>query len=228
MQCVDPVVNALGAELNWAYPVQVPAVVFDMPLDFEESKIQFEVSSTPAVFLRRTPRAFGRACPVKQLTAFAALMDWVNGATKGEAMPTPSSWRGVVGRYQKLPLPQQGYFEHLPKLAEHFPWDVCLAYQFARVGSAHHMTLYCATVKLHRAHPELAWAAVQHHHLNRDNFKTLFAAIVGQPLPKAVTSLITTAENTRDRVMHGKATSESKKRDAVCGVLNYLSRITRS
>jgi hypothetical protein len=138
-------------------------------------------------------------------------------------MSTPGSWRGVLNHYRTLPRAIQKHFEHLPELMASFPWDVSLAYQFARIELAHNMTIYCGAVKLHRAHPELAWLAVQNQHQTRDSFRTLFAAIIGHELPKGVISVIEPAEIVRDSIMHGKDAPEPKKRAAVVSVLDYAA-----
>lgn len=131
------------------------------------------------------------------------------------------SWRGVVQHFRQQPLALQRYFLHVPALAETFPWDVCLAYQFARVELAHNMAIYCGVVKLHRAHPELAWRAVQSRHLTRDSFRQLFATVHGKELPKSVSAHIEGAEKVRDGIMHGKSVGEATKRTAVCEVMDY-------
>lgn len=136
-------------------------------------------------------------------------------------MSTPGSWRGVVQKFRHTPSEIQRYFQHLPKLAEQFPWDVCLAYLFSRVELAHSMALYCGAVKLHRVNPALARLAIENTHITRERFGELFTAVFRQPLKKDVTDLIGEAQEVRNRIMHGKAVTEGNKRKATVDVLRY-------
>jgi hypothetical protein len=113
------------------------------------------------------------------------------------------------------------YFQHLPALVQQFPLDVCLSYAFSRVELAHNTTLYCGVVKLHKAHTDLAWRAVQGYHMTRDAFRESFRTIFGVPLPSTAVSKIQQAESVRDAVMHGKRIADADKRNAVARVLDY-------
>src|SRR3990172_4888222 len=136
-------------------------------------------------------------------------------------MTPTNSRRGVLKHYERLPLPLQEYFEHLPKLVEQFPWDVPLIYQFARVELGHRRALYCGVVKLRHADRSLAWRAVQLQHISRESFPALFRTVIGCQIDPAVTDRIQSAETVRDGIMHGKHMPEPRKRDAVVAVLDY-------
>ncbi len=135
-------------------------------------------------------------------------------------MATPRT-RGILNRYNALPDEIKKYFEHFPKLAEEFPWDVSISYLFSLVELAQNMTIYCGVVKLHRVNSALARTAVDNHHMTRGGFKDLYATILGKPLKKNVVDKIAEAENVRDRILHGKKVSEADKRKAVVDVLEY-------
>jgi hypothetical protein len=115
----------------------------------------------------------------------------------------------------------QRYFPHAPKLAKEFPWEVCLAYMFARVELAHNMAIYCGTVKLHRADAELARKAVMQQHMTREGFRDLFKAIYQHAIPDAALAKLADAEGVRDKVLHGKSASDGDMRKAVVRVVEY-------
>lgn len=123
--------------------------------------------------------------------------------------------------YASAPEEVRLYFEHFPKLLEDFPLDVALAYMFSRVELAHNMAIYCGVVKIHKADAKLARSAVEGHHMNRDGFRALFAAIYGQKINATAQKYIEEAESIRDKVMHGKTVSERDKRVALSRVLHY-------
>lgn len=119
----------------------------------------------------------------------------------------------------------QNYFENLPGLLDSFPLDVALAYLFARVELAHNMAIYCGVVKIYRADASLARTAVEYHHMTREGFRDLFAAIYGTKLNSKAQKYIEEAEKIRDKVMHGKTVSEQEKRTAICRVIHYAAKM---
>ena len=135
-------------------------------------------------------------------------------------MPTPTT-RRLLNQYNALPDDIKNYFEHFPKLAEDFPWNVSISYMFSLVELAHNMTIYCGVVKLHRVNSTLARTAVDNHHMTRDGFKDLYETIFAKPLEQPVANKIAEAEKVRDRILHGKTVSEGNKRKAVADILEY-------
>ena len=61
--------------------------------------------------------------------------------------------------------------------------------------------------------------------MTRDQFKILFEAVLGQPIPKNILTSIQKAEKTRDRVIHGKIVLQQDQRDAIANVLSYADAI---
>jgi hypothetical protein len=128
---------------------------------------------------------------------------------------------GLTNFFAACPSEIQWYFEHLPKLVDAFPLDVALAYMFARIETAQRMSIYCGVTKLHSCESALAWQAVSGHWMTRADFKSKFEVIYGKALPDTVTSLAVYAEGVRDRVMHGKATTDDDRRNAIAHLLQY-------
>jgi hypothetical protein len=140
-------------------------------------------------------------------------------------MSTVKTLNGLLRRYEAAPQRVRSYFSHVPGLARDYPLYVCLSYMFAKVEAAQNVSLYCGAVKLHRAHGELTWQALQGHHITRSEFQVLFEQIYGNPLPKEVMAPIKAAEAVRDKVMHGKQPNEAEKRNAIANVLEYAEKL---
>ena len=136
-------------------------------------------------------------------------------------MPVPGSWRGMVNEYNALPDELHAYFTHFPGLAENYPWDVVIAYLYSSVELAQNMTIYCGVVKCHRVNSELARKAIDTQHMTRKGFKDLYKAIFGKAIPSTIASKLDHAEETRDRILHGKTVTEADKRKAVYDILHY-------
>ena len=136
-------------------------------------------------------------------------------------MTTPKTWKGVIKHLSTMPQEVQDYFEHFPRLAKEFPWEVSLSYLFGRVELAHNMVIYCGAVKLHGADSALARTAIENHHMTRDGFKKLFETIHGKQIPHAISKKIEESESVRDKVMHGKSATQNEQRQAIADVLDY-------
>lgn len=131
------------------------------------------------------------------------------------------SKNGLLSFFNACPPEIRKYFEHLQKLVEDFPLDVALAYMFSRVETAQTMSIYCGATKLHSCDKDLAWQAVTRHRMTRADFREKFAMIYAQPIPDATAKLANTAEVVRDRIMHGKPTTDDDRRNAIAHVLQY-------
>lgn len=134
---------------------------------------------------------------------------------------------GLLKAYNACSKEVREYFEHIPKLLDQFPMDVCLAYVFARLELGQNMALYCGVVKLHRADSESAKTAVAAHHMTRKEFREKYNTVFGDYPPKAAKEDLDRAEAVRDAVMHGKTTDEAKLRNAIAAVLLYAEEINK-
>jgi len=137
------------------------------------------------------------------------------------------SKRGLLKCFTESPAEIQVYFEHVPKLIADFPLDVCLSYVFAQLERAQNAILYYGVVKLHRADSTLARTAIDVHHMTRSDFKAKFETVFAKPIPSATSDLLGEAEDARDRVMHGKQTTDKDKRNAVASVLDYAEAVNQ-
>ena len=140
---------------------------------------------------------------------------------------TPATWKGVVRHFKTKAAEVQNYFEHLPGLAEDYTWQVCLAYSFSRVETAHHMALYCGVAKKHRANTTVARSVIDSHHFTRKSYQERFKAVFGGAMPSAVLGKLNRAEKVRDKVMHGKAVTEATMRQAIVDVLDYADALNK-
>ena len=132
---------------------------------------------------------------------------------------------GLKNRYNAAPKEVRDYFPHLVGLLDAFPLDVALAYVFSRVELAQNMTLYCGIVKRHKGNAALARKAVDAHHMTRKDFVQKYEAIFGKVLSSGAAASLQAAEAIRDKVMHGKKTSDKEVRQAIANVLDYAQQL---
>ena len=79
--------------------------------------------------------------------------------------------------YNKCEEGVRNYFEHIPRLLDDFPMEVCLAYVFSRLERGQLMAIYCGMVKLHKVDSELARTAVEASDIDRKIFLGLYKRI---------------------------------------------------
>lgn len=143
-------------------------------------------------------------------------------------MPTQiKSKPGLMKAFDVCPREVQHYFEYIPKLLDDFPMHVCLAYVFARLELGQNMALYCGAVRIHKVNTEIARNAVSTHHMTRKSFASLYKTVFDVDLPRTAHSDLKRAEATRDRIMHGKKTSDDRIRNAIASVLEYADEINK-
>lgn len=136
-------------------------------------------------------------------------------------MKIPRTYTGIIARFKKAPPEIQEYFFPSIELIEKYPWQVTIAYMFSCIEMAQNMALYCGVVKLHRAHSEVAWSAINSLHISRQMYRDLYKTVFGKPIKKEIIEKITQAEKIRDKVMHGKNVSQADSRTAVYRLIEY-------
>ena len=129
--------------------------------------------------------------------------------------------------YNECSQEVRNYFEHIPKLLDEFPMEVCLAYVFARLELGQKMALYCGVVKIHRVNSEIARDVVEKQHMTRDKFVKLYKTIFDIDLPNAARKDLEHAEKTRDSLMHGKTATDDQIRNAIACVLKYAGEVNK-
>ena len=142
------------------------------------------------------------------------------------AKKTPNS-ADVIEAYNTCDDDIKEYFSELIQLLEgsDFSYQTAIAYSFLKVEQASHRILYGGLVRIHRADTSLALNAVDKQHLGRHEFIALCGKIFDNQISPSTLSIIKSAEDTRDRVMHGKTVPDAEIRKAITVVLKYSSKL---
>lgn len=140
-------------------------------------------------------------------------------------MSSAATYKSVQKYFDGCSSSVKWYFDQIPSLLPHYPYEVTLAYLFLRTERAQNRALYCGVMKLHRANADVADAAVSAQHLTRDGFIDLYKNVFGHELAKATLLKIKAAEKIRDRVIHGKDVSDAAMREAIVDVLEYAEAL---
>ena len=137
------------------------------------------------------------------------------------------SKRGLHSAYKECSKEVREHFPHVPKLIDGFPLDVALAYVFAKLELGQNLALYCGAVKVHKADSQLAWTAIDSHHMTRDGYLERYKTVFDIDPPKVARDDLKRAEKARDAVMHGKEVSDDQLRNAIAAVLWYAEEINK-
>ena len=143
-------------------------------------------------------------------------------------MNVPRSRPGVRNRFFETPEDIQWYFEPAGKLIADYPWEVSLAFLFARLERAHIMTLYCGVVKLHRVDSNLAAKAVDRFENRQEEFRVLFANVFGGKFPRSLIDKLKDGQTVRNRVLHGKQVEDKDFRKAIVAIIEYAEEFNQT
>ncbi len=122
---------------------------------------------------------------------------------------------------------RQYFDEFLDLVDSEFSFDIILAYVFFKLEQGQRQALFCGARKLYKTDSELTWTALDNQHITRETYQRFFQSIFGFEIPKPILEIIESAEETRDRLMHGRDVDEPSKREAISRVLHYCAEINK-
>ena len=115
------------------------------------------------------------------------------------------------------------YFDPCAELlASEYRYQVVISYMFSRIEIAHLEALYFGVVKLHNVDRKLASMAIDKYDLTRKDFRAKLEQIYGYQIPQALREKIESAENVRDRILHGKKIMKSEMAHAILDTMDYF------
>ena len=129
--------------------------------------------------------------------------------------------RGVINYFKTLPNELKDYFQKLENLLQDYPADISLSHIFALIEKAMHMALYCGIIKMHSADKDLTDKAIQSYYVTRDDYKSKFELLFGEKISPGALTKLEDAEKIRDKIMHGKKTTDSDKFKAIKNALEF-------
>ena len=116
------------------------------------------------------------------------------------------------------------YFDPCLELLENeFKYEVAISYMFSRIEIAHREALYFGVVKLHDVDSSLAKKAIYKYDLTRKDFREKLEQIYGYKIPEPLRQKIESAEDVRDRILHGKGIKAGEMSFAILDAMDYFS-----
>lgn len=108
-------------------------------------------------------------------------------------------------------------------LTNNYRYQVVISYMFSRIEIAHREALYFGVVKLHNVDRKLASTAIDKYDLTRKDFRAKLEQIYGYHIPNELREKIESAENARDRILHGKKIKKSEMAHAILDTMVYFN-----
>jgi hypothetical protein len=143
-------------------------------------------------------------------------------------MEIAKSRPGLRNLFNKFDDDIRLYFDDLlPLVDSDFSFDIILAYVFFKLEQGQRQALFCGARKLHKTDSELTWLALDKQHVTRETYQRFVQTIFGFEIPKPTLEIIAKAEESRDRLMHGRDVDELEKREAISRVLHYCDQINK-
>ena len=143
-------------------------------------------------------------------------------------METAKSKPGLRKLFNEFDDDIRLYFNDFLKLLEaDFSLDIILPYVFFKLEQGQHQALLCGARKLYKTDSDLTWQALDRQHSTHKDYQQFFKNIFGFEIPKTALEIIEKAEDTRDRLMHGKEVNEAEKREAISNVLHYCDQVNK-
>lgn len=131
--------------------------------------------------------------------------------------------RTVIKKFKEHRPEVIAYFDPCLKLLENnYDYDVVVSYMFSKLENAHREILYYGIVVLHDVSTKLAFKAIDTHDLTRKDFKEKFSHVYGFNIPSSLSKKIKSAEDVRDRILHGKSPETGKRAQSILDVLYYF------
>ncbi|MEM9438517.1 MAG: hypothetical protein AAGA15_15930 [Pseudomonadota bacterium] len=135
----------------------------------------------------------------------------------------PRSYIGLKRQFDALPGPVRRYFKKLePLLKDGANFDVTLAFLFVKVEEAHHRALKCGFVRLLDCDSEKVDEVLERQHFTRAAFWSVFRNVFGSEIKPEDKAKLSKAEDTRDKLMHGKRVEAGELRNALGAVFEYV------
>jgi hypothetical protein len=134
------------------------------------------------------------------------------------------SYKSLIRHFDTMPDHIRWHFPDLEKLLrDQYPFDIPLAYLFLKIELAYNRSLYGGLVRQHRVDTTFARRILNLQHLTREGYRDLFDNVYGlQPAGKP---FIERAEETRDKVIHGKKMEPAQLREAIGDALDFCLQL---
>ena len=123
----------------------------------------------------------------------------------------------------------RNYFFGVPRLltGTNANLPAALADKFHLIETAHHRVLYGCLCRMHDANSVISRKAVDVQHMTRPKFRELFKNVIGKEIPDPILAMSKSAEDFRDKALHGKGVSDAELWSAIQSLTRYAIELNK-
>jgi len=141
-------------------------------------------------------------------------------------MPVPKSYKGLKAIYDGLNPDVKGYLSKLdPLLGDGTNHEIALAYCFMKLEEGHHRALKCGLVRVHECDSAKVDSELQKQHFTAETYAAVFKNVISKNIPAAAKGNLAKAQDIRNKLIHGKTTTDPKRREAIYYAIQYMNEL---
>lgn len=138
-------------------------------------------------------------------------------------MAVPKSYKGLKTIFDGLDPDVKTYLGKLgPLLADGKNYEIALAYCFMKLEEGHHRALKCGLVRIHECASEKVDSELEKQHFTAEKYSAVFKNVFAKSIPADAKSNLLKAQDIRNKLIHGKTTTDPKRREAIFYALEYM------
>lgn len=136
----------------------------------------------------------------------------------------PKSYKGLRIAFENLDDDVKGYLVKLgPLLNDGKNYEIALAYCFMKLEEGHHRALKCGLVRLHDCASEKVDSELEKQHFTAEKYASVFKNVFSSAIPSSAADSLSKAQAIRNKLIHGKKTTDPSRRDAMYYALQYMN-----
>ncbi len=141
-------------------------------------------------------------------------------------MTPPKSYRGLKSVYFRLDNDVKSYLSKLePLLSDGKNYEMALAYCFLKLEEGHHRALKCGLVRIHKCASSKVDSELEKQHFTADKYSIVFRNVFSEDVPLQIRECLSTVQGIRNKLIHGKTTTNTKRREAIYYALQYMNQL---
>lgn len=138
----------------------------------------------------------------------------------------PKSYRGLKAVYDGLDLDVKNYLSKLePFLDDGKNYEIALAYCFMKLEEGHHRALKCGLVRIYDCASAKVDTELEKQHFTVETYASVFKNVFAKSIPDTAKENLSKAQEIRNKLIHGKTTTDPKRREAIYYALEYMSEL---
>lgn len=150
----------------------------------------------------------------------------INFGEDGTQLALPKSYKGLKIVYDDLDQEVKSYLAKLgPLLGDGRNYEIALGYCFMKLEEGHHRALKCGLVRIHDCASDKVDSELEKQHFTAEKYSSVFKNVFSASIPLVAEKNLSMAQDIRNKLIHGKATTDPSRREAIYYALEYMREL---